>query len=229
MVNKFMDDAIVKASKTLRSAVKGGKGLPSSITIKNSQGKNIKLSKKQYMGLFEQRNVFCLKHGRVPKYVELRSTANNPLVMDYQDNGYTCCPTSLSMCIGFLFDYHSESECAKKLGTVYGSGTDPSSFVKNAPKLNVTAKAISRKYSSVKDSINKSRPVVAHIQTKPATCLGYQGDYGHYIVIYDVYTKNLVKYYRIADPTKGIKTCKASILDKATNGRSIKYYSIIPK
>ena len=227
-MTKFMNDAIVKASKTLRKAVKDGKGLPSSITIKDANGKSHKLDKKHYMGLFEQRNVFCLKHGRTPKYVELRSTSSNALVQDYQDNGYTCCPTSMSMCIGYLFDYHSESECAKKLGTVYGSGTDPSNLVANAPKLGVVAKPIKRTYSAVKDSLNKGRPVIAHIQTKPAQ-IGYKGDYGHYIVIYGLTKKGLRKAYKLADPTKGLITQTATIIDKATNGRDIKYYSIIPK
>ena len=226
---KFLNKDIVIASKTLRKAVKDGKGLPSNITINDSNNKPRKLSKAQYMGLFEQRNVFCLKHSRVPNYVELRSTANNPLVMDYQNNGYTCCPTSLSMAIGMLVQYHSESECAKKLGTVYGSGTDPSKLISNAPKLNVNAKPMERTYKNVKASLDKGRPVIAHIQTKPAgSCLGFSGDYGHYILIYSAYRSGLTYYYKVADPTKGLKTCKASILDKATNGRNIKYYSIIP-
>jgi len=32
--------------------------------------------------------------------------------------------------------------------------------------------------------------------------------------------------YKIADPTKGIKTCKPTILDHATNGRAIYYYKV---
>ena len=229
MTGKFMNSEIVKISKTLRKAVKDGK-LPSTVNLKDSKGKTHKLDKKHYMGLFEQRNVFALKNGRVPKYVVLNTTASNPLVMDYQDNGYTCCPTSLSMCIGFLFDYHSESECAKKLGTVYGSGTDPSKLIANAPKLGVTVKPLGKRaYANVKKQLDKGRPVIAHIQTKSASCLGYKGDYGHYIVIYKAFKKGLTKYYRVADPTKGIHDCKSGILDKATNGRDIKYYTVIPK
>ena len=76
----------------------------------------------------------------------------------------------------------------------------------------------------------KGRPVIAHIETKPATCLGFkQYDGGHYIVIYDVYSKWGFKYYKVADPTRGLQTCRAKVLNNATKGRDIKYYSIIPK
>ena len=223
---KFMNDAIVKASKTLRKAVKDGKGLPSSLSIKDSNGKTHKLSKVQYLGLFQQRNIFTLKNGRYPNYVSsLVKCGTLPVAMNYQDNGYTCCPTSFSMATMCLYDYKSESKCAKTLNTVYGSGTSPSDLVANAPKLGYQAIPIKRNYDSVLKSLQKGRPVIAHIQTKPATCLGYKGDYGHYILIY--WCKKGV--YFIADPTKGIVKCKASILDKATNGRNIKYYSIVPK
>lgn len=219
-----MDDAIVKASKTLRDNIKRNNGYLPSISIKDSNGKTHKLDKAHYMGLFEQRNVFAVKNNRVPKYVSLNTTANNPLAIDYQDNGYTCCPTSVSMASQMLFDYKSEKECAKVLGTVYGSGTTPTNLVNKISKLKMKATAIKRDSKAVRNSLKLGKPVVAHIQTKPATCLGYNGDYGHYILIYAINDTQ----YKIADPTKGLKTCKFSILDKATNGRDIKYYSISP-
>lgn len=228
-MNKFTKHEIKKASKKLRKYVRKGEGLPKAITMINSEGEKVKLSKREYMGLFEQRNVFALNHGRVPNYVILRNTANNPLVLDYQNNGHTCCPTSLSMCIGFLFDYHSEMECAKALGTG-DDGTDPYSLTANAPEVGVVAKSIPRTWNKVKKSLSKGRPVIAHIETKPATCLGFKTyDGGHYIVIYDVYRKWGLKYYKVADPTRGLQTCRAKVLNNATKGRDIKYYSIIPK
>ena len=121
-----------------------------------------------------------------------------------------------------LFGYKSEKKCAEVLGTVYGSGTSPSDLTMNAPKLGYTANPIPRNYQAVLKSLQHGKPVIAHIQTRPATCLGYHGDYGHYVLIY--WCKN--NQYYIADPTKGIKKCKSTILDKATNGRNIKYYSI---
>jgi hypothetical protein len=121
-----------------------------------------------------------------------------------------------------LYGYQTEKTCAKECGTIIGSGTTPDKLIKGAKKLGYTVKPIGRNYNSVLKSLQKGKPVIAHIQTKPATCLGYNGDYGHYILIY--WCKKGTYY--IADPTKGIKKCKAAILDKATNGRDIKYYSV---
>ena len=114
---KFMNDAIVKASKTIQKSIKEGKGLPASISMKDSEGKTHKLDKKQYNGLFESRNVFILKNGRVPNYVTLNSTANNPLVMNYQDSSTTCGPTSLSMAVQMLYGNVSEAEFKKACKT----------------------------------------------------------------------------------------------------------------
>lgn len=223
---KFSKSTMQSTAKAINKQLKEGKGYPNSVTMKDTNGKTHKLSKKEYMGLYEAQNVFIIKHGRYPNYTTLNSTSNNPLVMDYQNNAYTCCPTSLSMASQMLFNYKSEQTCAKTLGTVIGSGTDPSKLINNAPKLGFTATKIARNYSAVKKSIQKGYPVIAHIQTKPATCLGFTNDYGHYILIYG-YDSN--GYYKLADPTKGLKKCSPKILDNATNGRSIYYYSIKPK
>ena len=220
---KFSNDALVKASKTLRKAVKDGAKLPKSLKITDTGGKVRTLKITEYLGLFQQRNIFTLKNGRYPKTVGLNSKCSTlPIAMNYQDNGYTCCPTSFSMATMCLYDYKSESKCANTLGTVYGSGTDPSKLVANAPKLGYKVVPIKRNYQGVLESLQKGRPVIAHIQTKPATCLGFLKDYGHFVLIY--WCKK--GQYYIADPTKGIKKCKASTIDNATNGRDIKYYSV---
>lgn len=223
---RFSKAVMQSTAKILRKNLKEGKGYLTRIKMKDMDGKTHKINKAHYMGLFEAQNVFIIKHGRYPHFVTLNSTANNPLVIDYQNTAYNCCPTSMSMASQMLFNYHTEQEFVKALGTVQGSGTDPSKLVSNAPKLGFKAERIARNFSSVKKSLSKGYPVVAHIQTKPAKCLGYTGDYGHYILIY-AYTKD--GYYKIADPTKGLKTCSPSILDKATNGRDIGYYSVKPK
>lgn len=225
-MTQFSKAVMNTTAKILNKAIKDGKGYLSSVTMKDMNGKSHKIDKAHYMGLFEAQNVFILKHGRYPNYVTLNSTSSNPLVIDYQNTAYNCCPTSLSMASQMLFNYKSEQTCVKALGTVQGSGTDPSKLVANAPKLGFTVSKIARNFSTVKKALQKGYPVIAHIQTKPAKCLGYTGDYGHYILIYG-YTKE--GYYKIADPTKGLKTCSPSILDKATNGRSIYYYSVKPK
>lgn len=222
---RFSKAELSNKAKTLRKAVKDGKGLPKKLEFKSMDNKTKTLSITEYLGLYQQRNIFLLKNGREPNYVTLNSKCSTlPIAMNYQDNGYTCCPTSLSMATMCLFDYKSEKKCANVLGTVYGSGTSPSDLVANAPKLGYKVTRIKRNYDSVYKSLSKGKPVIAHIQTRPASCLGFSGDYGHYVLIY--WCKN--KEYYIADPTKGIKRCKASILDKATNGRDIGYYEVKP-
>ena len=199
-MTRFMKSEMAKAAKTLRKYI--GKGLSSTIKMNDSNGKVHSLSKKEYMGLFEAQNIFIRKNGRYPNYVTKNTTANNPLVLDYQDNAYTCGPTSLSMATQMCFDYVSEKKCAKVLGTVIGSGTDPSKLVGNAPKLGYKVTKIARNFSSVKKSLQLGMPVIAHIQTRPASCLGFVNDYGHYILIYAVTNDG---YYRVADPTEGLK------------------------
>ena len=220
---RFSKNEMQAAAKALRKNIKNGKGYPSYHSMVDMDNHPHKLTKAQYMGLFEAQNVFIMKNGRYPNYVTLNSTANNPLVMDYQDNGYTCGPTSLSMAIQMLFGYKSEKACAKACGTVIGSGTSPDKLISGAKSLGYKLTKISRNKTAVKSALSKAEPVIAHIQTKPATCLGYVGDYGHYILIYGMTNDNL---YKIADPTKGIKKCKPSILDNATNGRSLGYYRV---
>lgn len=221
-MTKFLKNEMKKASETIRKKIKENKKLPAHITMNDSAGKSHKVDKKYYAGLFEARNIFILKHGREPNYVTLNNTANNPLVIDYQNNKYNCCPTSLSMASQMLYSYVSEQKCAKILKT-NTNGTDPNNLINNAPRLGFKVTPISRNKSSVSKSLNNVCPVIAHIQTKPATCLNYVNDYGHYILIYSVTATGL---YKVADPTKGLKTCKPAVLDKATNGRDIKYYSV---
>lgn len=220
---RFSKNEMQASAKALRKTIKNGKGYPSYLSMVDMDNHPHKLSKAQYMGLFEAQNVFIMKNGRYPNYVTLNSTANNPLVMDYQDNGYTCGPTSLSMAIQMLFGYKSEKACAKACGTVIGSGTSPDKLINGAKSLGYKLTKISRNKTAVKSALSKAEPVIAHIQTRPATCLGYVGDYGHYILIYGMTNDNL---YKIADPTKGIKKCKPTILDNATNGRSLGYYRV---
>ena len=219
---RFSKAEMSTAAKTLRKNIKAGKGYLSYLTMKDMNGKSHKLSKGQYMGLFEAQNVFIMKNGRYPNYTTLNSTANNPLVMDYQDKNTTCGPTSLSMAIQMLFGYVSEQKCAAACKTG-SSGTDPSNLIAGAKSLGYKVTKISRNKTAVKAALTKAEPVIAHIQTKPASCLGYLGDYGHYILIYGLTNDG---YYKIADPTKGIKKCKASIIDNATNGRTIHYYRV---
>lgn len=219
---KFSKEEMTATAKTLRKNIKNGKGYKSYVNMIDMDKKVHKLSKAQYMGLFEAQNVFIMKNGRYPNYVTLNSTANNPLVMDYQDKNTTCGPTSLSMAIQMLFGYVSEQKCATACHTG-SSGTDPSNLIDGAKSLGYKLTKISRNKTAVKSALSKAEPVIAHIQTKSASCLGYIGDYGHYILIYGMTNDGL---YKIADPTRGIKKCKTGIIDNATNGRSIHYYRV---
>ena len=220
---KFNKTELQSKAKLIRASIKRGEGLPTTFAFKDTNGKSHYLKRTEYLGLYQQRNIFILKNGREPNYVSLFAKCGTlPVAMNYQDNGYTCGPTSMSMATMCLFDYKSEKKCADTLGTVYGSGTDPSKLVANAPKLGYTLTPIKREYKAVLKSLQKGKPVIAHIQTAPATCLGYRGDYGHYILIY--WCKQ--GQYYIADPTKGMHKCNAGNIDKATNGRNIKYYSV---
>lgn len=221
-MTKYLITDVKHSINTYQASVK--KNIrPKTVKVKDNKGNIHNLGITEWYGLLQQKNIFQLKNGRLPKYISNTPKCSTlPIAMDYQDNGYTCCPTSLSMAIACLGGFKSEKQCANALGTVYGSGTDPSKLVSNAPKLGYKATPIKRDYQAVLESLQKGKPVIAHIQTRPATCLGYQGDYGHYILIY--WCKKGMYY--IADPTKGIKKCKASNIDKATNGRDIKYYSV---
>lgn len=218
---RFSKSTMSSTAKALRKNLKAGKGYLSSIKMKDMDGKVRTISKPQYMGLFEAQNIFIRKNGRYPNYVTLNSTAKNPLVIDYQDKGTTCGPTSLSMGSQMLFGYTSEQSFAKACGTG-SSGTDTDQLVAGAKSKGYKLTKINRKSAAVRDSLKKGFPVVAHIDTKPASCLGYINNYGHWVLIYGM---NSEKYY-VADPTKGLKKCKFSVLDKAMLGRTINYYSM---
>ena len=65
-----------KASNIIRTSIKNNKGLPSSVTMTDMAGKNHKLNKTHYNGLFEAQNVFIRKHGRYPLILNLRQNIN---------------------------------------------------------------------------------------------------------------------------------------------------------
>lgn len=218
----FSKDMMNDGSKRLKNFVNKNKRLPNTLKMKSREGKTYELNKGQYAGLYENENVFQVKHNRQPNYTTLNSTTNNPLCMNYQDNGYNCGPASLSMISMLLYKYTSEISFVKACKT-NKNGTSPDNLIVGAKSLGFKVSKINRNLAGVKNALNNGvSGVLAHIQTKPATCLGYLNDYGHWIVIYGVGGDK----YVIADPTKGLKTCSTNILDKATNGRAIYYYKV---
>ena len=52
----------------------------------------------------------------------------------------------------------------------------------------------------------------------------YVNDYGHYILIWGTYGNR----YKVADPSRGLKQISSKVLNNATGGRNIHYYSISP-
>jgi hypothetical protein len=146
----------------------------------------------------------------------------NPIKIQYQPNSYTCGPTSLAMCSQVLGNPVSISAFANACYT-NGNGTSPANLMAGARKLGFKVTAIGRSYAAVKNAIDNDKPVIAHVMTKTMKCLGWQGNYGHYVVIYD-YDNG---YYHVADPTKGISWCWKDQVDGATIGyEGIQYYSV---
>jgi len=211
------------ARKRIRKFIKANHRRPNYCNFKNTEGKIDNLSKAEYTGLFQGYMLFCLKHGREPNYLTLNSNANYPVVVNYQDDPYSCCPTSLQMCMQFLFEYKSEATVKKALGTTK-NGTTPAQLMTNAKKLGYKVTPIAREFKAVKKALDEYKPLIFHIETKSAgDCLGFHNSYGHYIMCYKAVDN---KYY-VIDPTKGKHTCNFMKLNRATGGSSNrKFYKV---
>ena len=211
------------ARKRIRTFIKKYHRLPNYVTFKKQDGKEINLTKKQYCGLFQGYMQFYLKHGREPNYLTLNTEANYPLVINYQDDKYSCGVASLQMCLQFLFDYKYESYIKKTLGT-NKDGTTPTQLITGAKKLGYKVTPIPRTFKEVKKALDSYSPVILQIETKSAgNCLSYRNSYGHYIMCYKADTN---KYY-VMDPTKGPKVCNSTTLNKATGGsKHRKFYKV---
>lgn len=221
---KFLLDDLITARKTFRKHIKNNNNYPNYITIPDNTGKKYDVLKADYMGIFEAMHMFAIRNGRLPNWVIHNTTANNPLVIDYQNNGYNCGPTSLSMCLQMFADYISEPTLAKYAGT-NRNGTGPADLKRTAKHYGYGMTEIGRNSKAVQDSLSKCRPVLMHIHTSYAggrSCLGYRGAYGHYIMCYGMRNGR----YLIADPTKGFKVCNPVAIDNARSSSNMKYYSI---
>lgn len=222
MVNKYTKEMITDMAKRIRTFIQKNNRKPNTCKAKTMQGVEVNLTQKEYDGLFETCNAFAIRNNRYPNYVSQTVIANNPLVLDQQDTSYTCGPTSLSMASQLLYNWHSEAENKKQCRTTK-NGTGPDELVEGAKKIGIKMTVIPRTTANVKQSIGKCRPVIAHIDTIKASCLGYSTtkNWGHYILLWAVDGAK----YRVADPTKGIRTVQASCINNAKkNGRDIKFY-----
>ncbi|MBQ9026945.1 MAG: C39 family peptidase [Methanobrevibacter sp.] len=224
-MSSFSKSEVLRGAKIFRNSIVKGKGVPKEVTLKvRETGKNKTLTRKQFAGIMEATNVFRLKQGRYPNYTTLNSTANNPLVMNYQDDSVSCGCASFNMCVQLTYGEWIDEKAIKKTFGTGSSGTAPSQIIAGAKKYGYAVEKIARNSSAVKKALEKGYAILAHIDTKPATCLGYQNNYGHWTVIYGLDDGK----YKIADPTKGIKTCSTKIYDKAMLGRTIYYYQVRP-
>ena len=226
---RFTKAMLQDGAKRMNVWLKKGEGYPNWLKMTDMDKKvEHKLTPKQYCGLYETMNLFLIKNGRYPNYVTLTSTANNPLVMDYQNTNYTCCPTSLSMASQLLWNYKSEQTCAKALGTAPGSGTSPDQLINNAPKLGLKVIPIPRNAKSVRSYLAKRFPVITHWQVdQTKACKGdYISKFGHYGLIWDMTSTE----YVVADPSKGVnRKYKFLCMDKANKGYRQNYYAVVPK
>lgn len=223
---KFMKSEIIEAAKFFRKHIKNNKTYPNYISVRDSNGHYYNIGRSAYMGLFEDVSIFAVKNGRMPNYVIVDSTANNPLVIDYQNNGVNCGPASLSMCMQMLAEWIPEPQLAREMGTGSG-GTGPSELKYGAKTHGFELVEIGRNISSVKKAISEGSPVLMHIHTSYSggrSCLGYIGSYGHYVMCYGTSGD----YYKIADPTKGFKTCYCTSIDNARSSSNMKYYRLNP-
>ena len=210
------------ARKRIRQFIKEHHRRPNYCNFKNIDGKIDSLSKAEYTGLFQGYMLFCQKHGREPNYLTYTSDSNWPLVVNYQDDKYSCCPTSLQMCMMYLFEWKPEATVKKALGT-NRNGTSPTQLVNNAKKLGYKVTPIPRTFKAVKEALDNYQPVIMQIETKSAgPCLGFQKSYGHYIMCFHSDTNK----YWVIDPTKGKHTCNSTVLNKATGGGNRKFYKV---
>ena len=221
MVRTYAENVLgPKAIDIINETKRLGKN-PDKIHVRNRENNNLDvLSKNQYMGLYENRNIFWRNNRRMPNWTTLHIGSNNPVVMDYQTNSVNCGPMSLSMISQQLFKNTLESQFVKVCKTDK-NGTDPKNL-HLISQLGFKITPIARNSSAVKKALDKGNGVMAHIQTKPATCLGYLIDYGHYVTI----NRMTATQYLVLDPIKGVKWCNFNVLDNATGGRSITYYEV---
>jgi len=221
-MKRYNKNEYTDARKRIRRFIKKHHRLPQYCKFTNQTGRIDRLTRREYCGLFQGYMQFYQKHGREPNYLTLNTEATYPLVINYQDDPYSCGVASLQMCLQFLFDYKYESYIKKTLCT-NKNGTTPAQLINGAKKLGYKVTVISREFKEVKKALDSYSPVILQIETKSAgNCLSYKNSYGHYIMCYKADTN---KYY-VMDPTKGPKVCNSTTLNKATGGGNRKFYKV---
>lgn len=118
------------------------------------------------------------KHNYWPASVTVNlkgKSYNYPEVRDVQNTGYTCGPTSSSMCTQVLRNYYNEAYLAKQSGTSYSSGSSTSGLKRGLEKFNFKCTVY------YKSSFNKA---LKHL--KKGGCALVFHTWGHYVAILDI-------------------------------------------
>lgn len=223
MTIQISSASLQDGANRISNFIKVNKRFPTTVTLLDmNTKKKVTVSDGAYFDIYKRDFQFAINNNRFPNYVTSIGTSSNAVPQNYQDSSTTCGPTSLSMISAGLFKYRTEAQFKQACGTT-SSGTSPANMISGAGKLGFKMVKIDRNISAVKQALSKAKYVLAHIQTRDATCLRYIGDYGHWVVIKGVSGSN----YIVNDPTKGPdKVCASTVLDNATNGRAIYYYSV---
>lgn len=213
---------MLDGANRISNFIKNNNALPNFVNLIDSEGKTQKVMKDYYMDLFKRFYQWIVNNNKYPNYSTILGTGQWSVPQNYQDNKYTCGPTSLSMGSCALFKYVSEKDFATACKTGI-NGTDPQNLISGARSKGFILTVIPRNRNAVQASLAQGRPVTAHIQTDQAGCLHYTNNYGHFVMI-----KAFINgFYIINDPTKGENIwCTPETLDAATDGRDIKYYSM---
>lgn len=118
------------------------------------------------------------KIGYSPKQITVSLKGKSytyPQVRDVQDTGYTCGPTSSSMCTQFLKDYHCERELAILSKTTYEDGSFTSLLAEGLEKCGYKCTIYDN--STYKKAIN---------ELKKGACALIFHTWNHYVAILDI-------------------------------------------
>lgn len=190
--------------------------------------------KTKYKELLTRWNAFIASEKREPNYLTIVYNAPTQPVQtsnwtltgyfkqDFQDTGYTCGPTSLSMVLSALGYSFSEQTLMKLAGTTT-DGTGHSGLFTAAKKVAPVKTAEYRLseiggWQGVSTKLKEGKEFIVHLWT--ASLPNWDGAFGHYVFLTGVNIKE--KKVRIFDPIKGDITYTTAQLERAMNDISQK-------
>lgn len=212
------------AELRLRSFVKTKDRLPGYVMMQDMDKKTMeKVPIDAACGMFYGYYNFWLKNNRFPNFTTRNILKSEPTILDHQNNKFNCFPCSLGMLSTKLFNPKREVDLATIFHTTT-SGTNPDNLAKYDQDAGFIITPMERTTQNVINALTKYHGVINHFETgdPDADCAGFENNYGHYEVI-KTYANG---QYLCWDPTKGAYWCRADSMNKATNGRSIKFYEV---